>query len=185
MGYFKHEQALVDQSAQIGEGTRIWAFANIQAEAVIGSQCNICDGSFVEKGAIIGNNVTIKHHVAVFNGVTIEDDVFVGSNVAFINDRHPRSHRNDPWTLEKTVIKKGSTLGSNCVVLCGVTVGEYAVIGAGSVVTKDVPAHTVVYGNPAKAEGFACRCGRIIGDDLKCTCGKQYTVGDQGLKING
>ncbi len=184
MGYFKHDQALVDEKAQIGEGTRVWAFANVQAGAVVGCECNICDGSFVEAGAIVGDHVTIKHHVQVFDGVTIEDDVFVGSNVAFINDRYPRSHREDAWTLEKTVIKKGATLGSNSVILCGVTVGEYAVIGAGSVVTKDVPPHTVVYGNPAGANGYVCRCGRKLNSDLKCSCGKEYMASGQGIVIN-
>lgn len=184
MTYFRHEQALVDQGAEVGDGTRIWAFTNIQAGAVIGRGCNICDGSFVEKGAVIGDHVTVKHHVAVFDGVTIEDDVFVGSNVAFINDRHPRGHREAPWTPEKTVIKKGASLGSNSVILCGITIGEYAVIGAGSVVTKDIPAHAVAYGNPARTEGFACRCGRTIGDSLQCACGARYTPKDQGLEIN-
>jgi len=184
MNYFKHEQALVEKGAQVGEGTRLWAFTNIQTGAVIGRECNICDGSFVEKGAVIGDHVTVKHHVAVFDGVTIEDDVFVSSNVAFINDRHPRSHRIDQWALEKTVVKKGATLGSNSVILCGITIGEYAVIGAGSVVTKNVPAHTVVYGNPAKTEGYACRCGRRVNDSFKCACGSQYTLKDQGLELN-
>jgi len=165
--------------AQIGDGTRIWAFTNIQAGAVIGKECNICDGSFVEKGAVVGNHVTIKHHVAVFDGVTIEDNVFVGSNTAFINDRFPRSHREDEWTLEKTVIKQGATLGSNSVILCGVTVGQYAVIGAGSVVTKNVPAHTIVCGNPAVVKGYACRCGRRLDEDHKCmSCGTEYSFYD-------
>lgn len=184
MDYFKHEQALVEEGAQVGDGTRLWAFTNVQAGAVIGRECNICDGSFVEKGAVIGDHVTIKHHVEVFDGVKIEDDVFVGSNVAFINDRYPCSHREDEWILEKTVVKKGATLGSNSVILCGITVGEYAVVGAGSVVTKNIPAHAVVYGNPAKTEGYACCCGRKINDSLKCACGVQYTLKDQGLEIN-
>ena len=184
MDYFKHEQALVEEGSQVGDGTRLWAFTNVQAGAVIGLECNICDGSFVEKGAVIGDHVTIKHHVEVFDGVKIEDDVFVGSNVAFINDRYPRSHREDEWILEKTVVKKGATLGSNSVILCGITVGEYAVVGAGSVVTKNIPAHAVVYGNPAKTEGYACCCGRKINDSLKCACGVQYTLKDQGLEIN-
>lgn len=184
MDYFKHEQAIVGEGAQIGEGTRIWAFANIQAGAVIGKECNICDGSFVEKGAVIGDHVTIKHHVEVFDGITIEDDVFVGSNVAFINDRYPRSHRKDQWNLEKSIIKKGATIGSNSVILCGIIVGEYAVVGAGSVVTKNIPANTIVRGNPAKVQGYACYCGRRINDSLKCSCGKQYTLKNQGLVVD-
>jgi acetyltransferase-like isoleucine patch superfamily enzyme len=180
--YFKHELAVVHEDARVGEGTRVWAFVNIQAGAVVGRGCNICDGSFIEKGAVVGNHVTIKHHVSVFDGVTIEDDVFVGSNVAFINDRYPRGHREDSWTLEKTLIKKGATLGSNSTILCGLTVGEFAVIGAGSVLTKDAPAHAVMCGNPARAQGYACRCGRRLNDNLKCSCGRQYTQDELSWK---
>lgn len=183
MNYFKHAHALVHESAQIGDGTRIWAFTNIQSGAVIGEQCNICDGSFVEQGAVIGNHVTIKHNVAVFNGVTVEDDVFIGSNVAFINDRYPRSNRTDDWVLERIIVGKGATIGSNSTILCGVKVGPYAVIGAGSVVTKDVAAHTIVYGQPASMKGYACCCGRRIDMELKCTCGKKFVNKGHGLEI--
>lgn len=172
--FFKHERALVDEGAQIGEGTRVWAHAHVQKGAVVGAGCNICDGSFIERGAVVGNHVTIKHNVSVFDGVVIEDEVFIGSNIAFINDRHPRSHRQDAWTLEKTFVKKGATLGANAVVMCGVTVGAYAVVGAGAVVTKDVPPFTVMAGNPAKTIGRACLCGRKIDGKLKCVCGKRY-----------
>jgi len=184
MSYFKHDYAVVDKDAQVGEGTKIWAFTNIQAGAIIGKECNICDDSFVEKGAVVGDHVTIKHHVAVFDGVTIENDVFVGSNTAFINDRNPRSHRDDQWSLEKTKIKKGASLGSNSVILCGITIEEYAVIGAGSVVTKNVLAHTIVCGNPAKAKGYACSCGRRLDIEYRCSCGKSYTLHGRGIKVN-
>jgi len=181
MSFFKHDQAIVDEKAQVGDGSRVWAFTNVQAGAVVGKECNICDGSFIEKGAVIGDHVTIKHHVAVFDGVTIADDVFIGSNVAFINDRYPRSHREDEWTLEKTTIKKGVSIGSNSVILCGVTIGEYAVIGAGSIITKDIPPHVIMYGNPAQAQGFACKCGRKLNSNLKCSCGCQYSESE--LKV--
>jgi len=184
MNYFKHEKALVHDAATIGDGTRIWAFTNIQKGAVIGQGCNICDGSFVESGAVIGDHVTIKHHVAVFNGVTIENNVFVGSNVAFINDRHPRSHCGGDWILEKTIVKKGASLGSNSTILCGITVGEYAVIGAGCVVTKDVGAHVIIRGKSGEARGYACSCGAHLGDQLNCVCGKAYKIKDQGLELN-
>lgn len=183
MNYFKHETAIVGDGARIGEGTRIWAFTNIQPGARIGSGCNICDGGFVEKGVVIGSHVTIKHHVAVFEGVTLEDDVFIGSNAAFINDRYPRSNRKDNWNLEKTVVKKGAAIGSNASILCGVTVGEYAVIGAGSVVTKDVAPFTVVCGNPARLKGYACRCGRKLDKKLRCVCGNQYVLEKRRLKL--
>jgi acetyltransferase-like isoleucine patch superfamily enzyme len=182
MGYFKHDKAMVHPDARIGEGTRVWANTNIQSGAVIGNGCNICDGTFVEKGAVVGNHVTIKHYVSVFDGVTIEDDVFIGSNIAFINDRHPRSNRKDQWVLEKTLIKKGATLGSNVTILCGLTVGEYAFIGAGSVVTKDVPAYGLVYGNPARLKGYVCQCGRKLSAKAQCAhCGKKYRKSKQGI----
>lgn len=174
MSFSKHDHALVHPGARIGEGTRIWAFANILDGAVIGSQCNICDGCFVEKGALIGNHVTLKNHVAIWDGVTLEDDVFVGAGTAFINDRYPRSNRKDAWTLEKITVKKGATIGANATILCGVTIGEYAVVAAGSVVTKDVAAHTIVKGNPARASGRACRCGRPLNPSFQCTCGLKY-----------
>ncbi len=178
MNYFKHEKALVEDGAQIGEGTRIWAFAQIQSGAALGRECNICNGSFIENGVVIGDHVTVKHNVSIFEGVIIEDDVFVGSNIAFINDRYPRSHRQGQWILEKTVIKKGATLGANAVILCGVTIGEYAVIGAGSVVTKNIPKQHVMCNNPAVFKGFACQCGRKLSDDLKCFCGKEHKKED-------
>ena len=183
MNYFKHEKALVDPEAIIGEGTRVWAFTHIQKGSTIGSDCNICNGSFIEQGAIIGNNVTIKHNVSVFNGVTIEDNVFVGSNIAFINDRHPRSHGKDDWILEKTLIKKGASLGANAVILCGITIGEYAFIGAGSVVTKNVAPHALVVGNPAQWKGYACHCGKKLNEKLACDCGHQYELKNKTLTL--
>jgi acetyltransferase-like isoleucine patch superfamily enzyme len=149
MNYFKHPSALVGEKATIGDGTRVWAFTNVQDGAVVGKNCNICDGCFVESGAVIGDNVTIKNQVSVWVGVTLEDNVFVGPNATFVNDRFPRSRSKD-WKLEKTVVKKGASLGANCTIMCGVTIGEGATVGAGSVVLKDVPPHAVVVGNPAR-----------------------------------
>jgi acetyltransferase-like isoleucine patch superfamily enzyme len=182
--YFKHERAIVSPGASIGAGTRIWAFVNIQDNAIIGEGCQIADGCFIEKGAVIGNHVTLKNGVAVFEGITLEDDVFCGVNVVFINDRYPRSHRQGQWTLEKTLIKKGATLGSNATILCGITVGEYAVVGAGSIVTQDVPAHAIFIGNPAKFKGYSCRCGRPLGVTFRCSCGLRYDLNAQGLRIH-
>jgi len=176
MNILKHERAIVDPKAQIGNGTRIWANANILEGAIIGENCNICDSCYVEKGAIIGNHVTLKNGVAVFNGVTLQDDVFVGAGVAFINDRNPRSNRSDAWVLEKTLVQKGATIGANATLMCGITIGSYAVIGAGSVIIKNVPDHTIVVGNPVRWVGYACRCGRALNDDLKCTCGASYQI---------
>ena len=124
-----------------------------------------------------------KNHVSVFNGIRIEDDVFVGANIAFINDRYPRS-RNQNWVLEKTTVSKGATLGTNATILCGLEIGEHAFVAAGSVVTKDVPDHALVVGNPAKIIGFVCKCGKKLDDDHECSCGKVYTPSEEGLALN-
>jgi len=176
MSFFKHERAMVHPGAVIGEGSRIWANANILEGAVIGQHCNICDGCFVEKGALIGDHVTLKNGVSVFDGITLQDEVFVGAGATFINDRNPRSNRKDAWVLEKTLVQKGATIGANATVMCGVTIGTYAVVGAGCVVTKDVKEHTIVVGNPGRAIGYACCCGRPLNDDLKCACGASYQI---------
>ena len=181
MKYFKHPKALVGKKAVIGDKTRIWAFANVQDGVRIGVHCNIADHCFIEKGVVIGNHVTVKNGVALFDGVKIEDDVFCGTNVVFINDRRPRSHRQDAWTLEPTIVQKGATIGSNSTILCGLTIGTYAFIGAGSVVIQDVPAYAVVVGNPAKIIGYACRCGRKLDEKFLCSCGLKYRKTTAGL----
>ena len=182
MNYFKHPTALVGEKATIGEGTRVWAFTNVMDGAVIGKKCNICDGSFVESGAIIGDNVTIKNHVSVWTGVTLEEGVFVGPNAVFINDRHPRS-RSENWQLEKTLVRKGATLGANCTVMCGITIGQYAVIGAGAVVLDDVKPHAVMVGNPARHIGWAGHDGQRLNEHLQSPSGAQYRLSDQGLEL--
>ena len=182
--YFQHERSLVSPEAKIGAKTRIWAFANVQAGAVIGEGCNICDGCFIEYGAVLGSHVTLKNGVNVFSGITLEDDVFCGTGVVFINDRHPRSHRKDSWVLEKTLIKKGATLGSNATILCGITIGKYAFVGAGSVVTKDVLDYGLVVGNPARFIGYACQCGHKLSEELACpACQAQYLMVGKKLAL--
>ena len=182
MSFFKHEKALVSPDARIGEGTRVWANANVQAGAVVGAHCNVADGCFIEKGAIVGNHVTLKNNVCLWDGVTLGDDVFVGAGATFINDRFPRSNRKDAWVLEKTIVNKGATIGANATVMCNLTIGEYALVAAGAVVTKDVPAHVIVAGNPARNAGYACQCGRKLNAGLKCSCGAGYKSINQSIE---
>ncbi len=147
MTYFTHEKALVE-SYNIGENTRIWAFVHILPNAVIGSDCNICDHVFIENDVVIGDRVTIKCGVQIWDGLRLEDDVMVGPNATFTNDLFPRSKQ--PFELKKTYIKKGASIGANATILAGLEIGEGAMVGAGAVVTKNVPPHAVVVGNPAK-----------------------------------
>lgn len=137
------------QSRNIGTGTNIWQFCVIMPEATIGTNCNICANSMIENDVVVGNNVTVKSGVYIWDGARIEDDVFIGPCVAFTNDRMPRSKKY-PDEFLKTIVKRGASIGANSTILPGITVGENAMVGAGSVVTRDVPANTVVVGNPAK-----------------------------------
>ena len=150
--YFAHPAAIVE-SARIGEGTRIWAFAHILPNAVVGAGCNICDHVFVENDVRVGDRVTIKCGVQLWDGVTLEDDVFVGPNATFTNDLFPRSKR-PPTVFERTLVKRGASIGANATILPGITVGRNAMVAAGAVVTHDVPTNAIVAGNPAAIHGY-------------------------------
>jgi len=152
MSYFKHPAGIVE-SEHIGKGTRIWAFAHVLPGAVIGEDCNICDHTFIENDVVIGNRVTVKSGVQIWDGVTIEDDVFIGPNVTFTNDPFPRSKRY-PEKFSRTYIRKGASIGANATLLPGITIGRDAMVGAGAVVTKDVPPNAIVIGNPARIKGY-------------------------------
>jgi UDP-2-acetamido-3-amino-2,3-dideoxy-glucuronate N-acetyltransferase len=155
---FIHEKAEV-QTKFIGVGTRVWQYSIVLAGAKIGTNCNINAHCFIENDVVIGNNVTVKCGVQIWDGITIEDDVFIGPNATFTNDKYPRS-KVYPQEFTRTTIKKRATIGANATLLCGITVGEEAMIGAGSVVTKDVPAGELWFGNPAKSHGNAKDLGR-------------------------
>lgn len=170
-----HPTALV-ASAAIGEGTRIWAFVNVLAGARIGRDCNICDRCFIEDDVVIGDRVTIKCGVSLWNGVRLEDDVFVGPNVAFTNDPRPRSRRY-PEKFATTIVRRGASLGAGAILLSDLEVGEHAMVGAGAVVTRGVPPHTLVLGNPARPAGHVCRCGEALQfekDIARCRCGAEF-----------
>ncbi len=151
-GYFKHETAIVETS-QVGAGTRVWAYAHILPGAAIGADCNICDQTFIENDVRIGDRVTVKCGVQVWDGITLEDDVFVGPNATFSNDPFPRSGQR-PESYARTLVKRGASIGANATVLPGLTIGERAMVGAGSVVTRDVPPMAIVTGNPARIVGY-------------------------------
>lgn len=181
-GVFVHPLGLCETD-QIGAGTRIWAFAHVLADATVGKDCNICDHAYVEGGVTIGNGVTVKNGVMLFDGVTIEDDVFLGPAVRFTNDLRPRAamkrSRDD---FLPTLVEVGATLGAGVVVVCGLTIGAHAFVGAGAVVTQNVPAHGLVVGNPGRLIGWACECGAKLGDDLRCAaCGHIYKQESMGL----
>ncbi len=158
---FVHEKAVVEPGARIGEGTKVWHFAHVRSGAKIGRNCVLGKDVYVDAGVEIGDGVKIENGVSVFRGVTIEDDAFIGPHVTFTNDKYPRSFNVD-WEVVPTRVKRGASIGANATVVCGVTIGEYSMVAAGSVVTRDVPPHGLVVGNPARLIGFVCYCGRPL-----------------------
>jgi UDP-2-acetamido-3-amino-2,3-dideoxy-glucuronate N-acetyltransferase len=177
---FVHPHGLCE-SDEVGRGTRIWAFAHVCRGAVIGEDCNIGDHACVEGGAKLGRGVVVKNHALIWDGVTVEDFAFIGPAVVFTNDRFPRSrhlpeaaarYREDSSWRIPTVVRRGATIGAGAVIVCGVTIGEYASVAAGAVVTRDVPAHALVAGNPARPLGRVCRCGVVLDSAGACgACG--------------
>ena len=164
-GFFQHPAAIVE-SSDIGDGTRVWAFPHVLSGASIGSDCNICDGVFIENDVVVGNRVTVKCGVQLWDGVVLEDDVFVGPNVTFTNDRAPRSRHRPPEYL-KTRVCAGASLGANSTILPGLTIGRRAMVGAGAVVTRDVQPFARVVGNPARVIGFEDESGPRAGQSYE------------------
>ncbi len=184
---FVHEKALCE-TTDIGHGTRVWAFAHVMKGAKVGEDCNLCDHSFIESGAVLGNRVTVKNAVLVWDKVTVEDDVFLGPNMVFTNDMNPRvAFKNSPDKFLPTRVKKGSSIGANATIVCGVTLHEQSFVGAGSVVIRDVPAHAMVVGNPARRIGWMCMCGLKLNKQFACGCGRKYRLLDEvrGLELLG
>ncbi len=181
--YFAHETAVIDQPCQIGNGTRIWHFSHIMQDCAIGERCNIGQNVVISPQCRVGNNVKIQNNVSVYTGVIIEDDVFCGPSMVFTNVINPRSHIERKAEYQTTLVRRGASIGANATIVCGVTLGAYCFVGAGAVVTRDVPDYAIVYGNPGRVRGWACYCGAGLAlgagaqETRECACeacGRKY-----------
>jgi UDP-2-acetamido-3-amino-2,3-dideoxy-glucuronate N-acetyltransferase len=179
VNYFAHPTAIIDDGAKVGARTKIWHWVHICSEAEIGEDCSIGQNVFVGR-ARIGRNVKIQNNVSVYDAVVLEDDVFCGPSMVFTNVINPRSHVARKHEYKQTLVRRGATLGANAVILCGHTIGAFAMVGAGAVVTKDVPAYGLVVGNPARQVGWICQCGirlAAMRGGVRCqACGRSYQL---------
>ncbi|MDQ2736564.1 MAG: N-acetyltransferase [Pseudomonadota bacterium] len=179
--YFVHESAYIDQPASIGKGTKIWHFCHVMSNSSIGERCSLGQNVVVASRVVIGNNVKIQNNVSLYEGVTLEDDVFCGPSMVFTNVLTPRSGfpRNRPEDYVKTTVRHDASIGANATIVCGITIGQFALVGAGAVVTKDVPPYSIVFGNPAAVRGHACECGiklNFAADRAQClACKRTFT----------
>lgn len=177
---FIHPRSMVDEGASVGGGTRVWAGAHIMSGARIGTDCNIGENCFIEGGVTVGDGVTIKNNVALYSGAEIEDQVFLGPSCVFTNVINPRAFVSRKSEFRTTLVKRGASVGANATLVCGVTVGRYAFIGAGAVVTRDVPDYALAYGCPAAVRGWVCRCGAKLdirdGRAVCPECGGAYAL---------
>lgn len=177
--FFVHPTAEVSSQADIGQGTKIWNQAQVREGAHIGKDCIISKNVYIDENVCIGSGVKIQNNVNVYHGVTIEDDVFLGPSMTFTNDMYPRAFSTD-WKVSDTLVKRGASIGANATIRCGITIGEYATVGAGSTVTKDVPPHALVVGNPARQIGWVCECGYKVSEDMICPrCRKKIELKKQ------
>ena len=191
--YWVHESSYVDEGAKIGKGTKIWFFSHICSNTVIGENCVIGQNVFVENDTIIGNNVHLHNNVSVYARVILEDDVFCGPSMVFTNDINPRAgyHKISTDDYLPTLVKRGASIGANSTIICGNTLGYYCFVGAGSVVTRDIPDYAVVYGVPAIIRGWMCKCGEMlkftIRDSIEYSecvkCAQKYTKEDELVKL--
>ena len=178
--YYVHESSFVDENAIVGRGTKIWHFCHIQSGASVGENCTLGQNVNISENVSIGNGVKIQNNVSVYSGVQLEDYVFCGPSMVFTNDLTPRArYPKDKKEYKKTLVKNDASLGANCTIVCGHTIGEYAIVAAGAVVTKDVPPYAVVAGVPAVRIGWACKCGGFLDNKLMCKkCGLKYKYTD-------
>ena len=185
--YFVHESSYVDEGAQIGAGTKIWHFSHVMPRAQIGEGCNIGQNVLMASDVKVGSNVKIQNNVSLYTGVIVEDDVFLGPSMVFTNVMNPRSHVNRKDEYQTTLVRRGASIGANATIVCGTTIGQYAFIGAGSVVTRDVPDYALLHGNPARVRGWMCQCGiklSFVNENGKeqatcASCGSKYSKQDQ------
>jgi UDP-2-acetamido-3-amino-2,3-dideoxy-glucuronate N-acetyltransferase len=165
--YFAHESSYIDEGCRIGEGTKIWHFTHVMSRAQIGRHCNIGQNVVISPDVVVGDNVKIQNNVSIYTGVTLEDDVFCGPSMVFTNVINPRSHFSRKDEYRRTLVRRGATLGANATIVCGHTIGRYAFIGAGAVVTNDVPDYALVVGNPGRIVGWMCQCGVKLGSGAR------------------
>lgn len=179
---FIHESAWVDDGASIGPGTKIWHFCHVFSSARIGEDCVIGQNVMIGPEVRVGRGCKIQNNVSVYKGVTLEDGVFCGPSMVFTNISNPRAHLIKMDQVRPTLVRRGATLGANCTIICGVTIGQWAMVGAGTVVTQDVADHELVAGNPGRRIGWVCECGVRLDDDLHCkACRKQYANAGNGI----
>ena len=182
--YLRHESSYVDEGALVGEGTRIWHFSHVMSGARIGKHCSLGQNVNVGGKAVLGNGVKVQNNVSIYDDVIIEDDVFCGPSMVFTNVINPRAFVERKHEYLRTHIKKGASIGANATVVCGVSLGEYCFVGAGSVVTKDVPSYALVYGSPARQHGWVCSCGVKLEGGLRCPeCSKKYRTTEKGIEV--
>ncbi len=184
--FFSHPTAVIEEGAKIGKGTKIWHYTHVMKGAIVGDNCVIGKYCSIENRSKIGNRVKIQNNVSVYGMVTLEDDVFCGPSMVFTNDINPRAPYPKHGNWVPTLVKRGASIGANATIVCGVTIGKWAFIGAGAVVTKDVPDYAIVVGNPAKIIGYMCECGERLefeGDKAVCgKCGRKYEKTEEGVK---
>ncbi len=185
--YFVHESSYLDPGARVGSGTKIWHFCHVMPGAVLGSGCSLGQNTFVGSNVVIGDNVKIQNNVSIYDNVTLEDDVFCGPSMVFTNVINPRSHVSRKDEFADTLVQRGASIGANATIVCGNTIGAYAFIGAGAVVTSDVPPYALIYGNPARQRGYVCQCGiklELHDDRGACqVCQRRYQLVDGTLGL--
>ena len=186
MSFYKHDSAYVDEKTNIGDGTKIWHFSHVQSDAKIGRNCVLGQNVNIGNNVVVGNFCKIQNNVSVYEGVTLEDYVFCGPSMVFTNVYNPRSEITKMDEMRQTIVKRGATIGANATIICGNTIGHYAFIGAGAVITTDVPDYALMVGNPARQIGWACRCGERLSEQLECvSCDRKFIRAGQQIEEKG